>query len=90
MVSQSGRRVYLDASTIIYALEQISQLPNLKTGMLDPLDAGAFTAMTSEIALVETIVGPRKSGDIRTRSGLSGVSYTVAEPDPPTDNRGCS
>ena len=64
MVSLSGHRVYVDASTVIYALEQVSQFPNLKSGLLDQLDAGTFTAVTSEITLVETVVGPRKAGDI--------------------------
>ena len=34
----------------------------------NPLDAGAFTAVTSEITLVETIVGPRKAGDALTEN----------------------
>ena len=57
-----GHRAYLDANTIIYALEGLAHYTNLKAGLLDPLDAGAFIAITSEITLVETIVGPRKAG----------------------------
>jgi predicted nucleic acid-binding protein len=62
MVSLNGHRAYLDANTIIYALEGFAQYTNLKTGLLDPLDAGAFIAVTSEITLVETVIGPRKAG----------------------------
>jgi hypothetical protein len=37
MVSLKGRRVYLDANTIIYAVE-LPHFANLKTGLLKPLD----------------------------------------------------
>ena len=91
MVGLSGKHVYLDASTIIYALEQGLQFANLKSGLLDPLDAGAFTAVTSEITLVETVVGPRKAGDVNTEAkfrvfltpssklGLEPISLAVLE-----------
>jgi hypothetical protein len=49
MVSLIGRRAYLDANTIIYAVEGLASFANLKRGLLDPLDAGAFTAVTSEL-----------------------------------------
>lgn len=62
MVDLSGRRAYLDANTIIYAVEGVSTFWNLKPGLLDKLDAGAFIAITSELTLVETITGPRKAG----------------------------
>ena len=32
------------------------------------MDAGAFTAVTSEITLVETVVGPRKAGDVNAEA----------------------
>jgi len=64
MVSLAGERAYLDTSTVIYAIEGYAQYPNLKAALLDPLDAGAFTAVTSEITVVETVVGPRKLGDL--------------------------
>lgn len=68
MVSLVGHHVYLDANTIIYAIEGYSQYANLQTGLLVPLDAGDFTAATSEITLVETLVGPRKAGDETTEA----------------------
>ena len=60
MVSLKGRKVYLDANTVIYAVE-LPQFANLKTGLLVPLDNQEFTAITSEITLVETIIGPRRA-----------------------------
>jgi len=62
MVSLAGCRVYLDANTIIYAVEGLPNFANLRTGLLDPLDAGVVTAVTSELTLIETITGPRKAG----------------------------
>jgi len=58
-----GRRVYLDANTIIYAVEGLPNFTNLRAGLLDPLDSGALTAVTSELTLIETITGPRKAGN---------------------------
>ena len=62
MVSLNGHKVYLDANTVIYALEGFAKYANLRSGLLDPLDDGEFIAVTSEITLVETVIGPRKDG----------------------------
>jgi predicted nucleic acid-binding protein len=70
MISLSGNRVYLDANTIIYALEGFAQYANLQAGLPDPLDAGAFVAVTSEITLLETIVGPCKAGKVNEEAEL--------------------
>jgi predicted nucleic acid-binding protein len=84
MVSLSGHRVYLDANTIIYALEGFAQYSNLQTGLLDPLDAGAFVAVTSEITLLETVVGPRKAGkakeEAELQAFLTSTTNLVIEP----------
>lgn len=84
MVSLRGQRVYLDANTIIYALEGFAQYANLKSGLLIPLDAGEFTAVTSEITLVETIVGPRKAGkakeEAELRTFLTSSASLVVDP----------
>ena len=62
VVSLTGKRVYLDTNTIIYALEGIPAYANLKAGLLDHLDKGNVTVVTSELTLVETIVGTRNLG----------------------------
>ena len=83
MVSLKGRKVYLDANTIIYAVE-LPQFSNLKTGLLIPLDAQEFTAVTSEITLAETVIGPRKAGNMATeqlfRKFLTPSSNFLLEP----------
>ena len=82
MVSLIGKRVYLDASTVIYALEGLPNYSNLNSGLLDGLDTGAITAISSELTLVETVIGPRRSGD-RNRESVyrnflsSSASLTV-------------
>lgn len=83
MVSLKGHRVYLDASTIIYALEGVPAFGNLLPGLLVPMDRGEFYAVTSAITLVETIVGPRKKGDLSAEQELrafitSSATFTVA------------
>jgi hypothetical protein len=45
MVSLYGHRVYLDANTVIYAVEGLPHFANLQTGLMVPLDAGAFVAV---------------------------------------------
>ena len=62
MVSLKGKKVYLDASTVIYAIEV--QLPNLGLGLMIPLDNQEFDGVTSEITIPETIIGPRKAGNV--------------------------
>ena len=49
--------------------------------MLQPLDSGAFTAVTSEITLVETSVGPRKRGDSKAEQELRFVSDSFCKVD---------
>ena len=84
MVNLSGHRAYLDANTIIYAVEGLANFANLKAGLLDPLDAGAFTAVTSELTLIETITGPRKAGkpgdEAAFRKFLTPTAHLLVEP----------
>ena len=53
----------MDASMTIYATERLQEFPNLQPGFLDLLDEGALVAVTSELTLLETIVGARKNND---------------------------
>jgi hypothetical protein len=66
MVSLKGHRVYVDANTVIYAVELPQFFANLKTGLLKPLDDQEFTAVTSQVTLAETVIGPRKAGNAAT------------------------
>ena len=63
MVDLVGFNIYLDANTIIYALEGLSEFPNLKAALIDPLDAGEITVVTSHLSLLEAVVHPRRNSD---------------------------
>lgn len=63
MVSLTGHKVYLDASTVIYAVEGLAGFPNLKAGLIAPLDSLKVDVVTSQLTLLETIVFPRRNGD---------------------------
>lgn len=64
MTSLRGLRVYMDANGAIYAVEEPQAYPNLRAGFLDPLDAGDLVVVTSELTLLETLVKPRRLGDL--------------------------
>jgi len=84
MVSLKGHKVYLDASTVIYALEGLSQYGNLKPGLLIPLDNLELTAVTSRLTLLEALVYPRRHGDQTGeksfRTFLTQSSHKIIEP----------
>jgi len=84
MVSLKGHRVYLDASTVIYALEGLSQYGNLKTGLLIPLDKLEFVSVTSRLTLLEALVFPLRNGDQigeqNFRAFLTSSSHKIIEP----------
>ena len=63
MVSLKGHKVYLDANTLIYALEGLVQYSNLQSGLLGALDAFEFRIVTSQLTLMETTVYPKRRGD---------------------------
>lgn len=63
-ISLLGLRVYLDSNSAIYAVEQPQAFPNLKTGLVVPIDSGDLVVVTSELTLLETLVRPRRLGDV--------------------------
>lgn len=58
-----GRKVYVDASALIYAVEMPAQFPGLLNGLLAPLSKGELRLVTSWITLAEVLIHPIKSGD---------------------------
>jgi predicted nucleic acid-binding protein len=72
MVSLTGLRVYLDTNTIIYAMEGVSEFENLQSGLLDALDRGKVTAVTSELTMLEVVTGPRRTGNRQLESAYRG------------------
>jgi len=63
-VNLKGLRVYIDTNVAIYCLERLADFPNLKSGLIDALDEASVVGVTSELTLLETLVGPRKANDV--------------------------
>ncbi len=63
-VSRLGLRVYLDTSSTIHTIEDHAVFPNLKAGLIEPIDRRDLVAVTSELTLLETLVKPRELGDM--------------------------
>jgi hypothetical protein len=68
MVSLKGRKVYLDSSAVIYAMEGLSTYSNLKVGLLIPLDNLEF-------------VEPSLSRDPPEKPHLSAVLLRKTQPE---------
>jgi predicted nucleic acid-binding protein len=55
--------VYLDTNAIIYSVEKIAPYDGLLLPMWAAARAGTFTVVSSELALLETLVKPFQIGD---------------------------
>lgn len=60
----AGAEVYLDANAIIYSVERIAPYRALMQPLWDGSRAGAWRICTSELALLETLVGPLRTGNV--------------------------
>jgi predicted nucleic acid-binding protein len=52
----AGKRVYLDAKVFIYALDNLPPCSQAAAALLRAVEAGEFSAVTSELALAECLV----------------------------------
>lgn len=59
----TGAEVYLDANSIIYSVERVAPYLALLQPLWDGARAGSWRICTSELSLLETLVGPLRSGD---------------------------
>ena len=62
-------RVYIDTSTLIYALETPQAFPRLQTHFLDLFTKGDLTTVTSWITLAEALIKPLQNGDKLIETG---------------------
>lgn len=60
--------VYLDANPIIYTVEKHPDYGPLLLPLWQAAQAGAIEVLTSDLALMETLTGPIKSGDAALQS----------------------
>ncbi len=62
MLPESGT-VYLDANSIIYTIEGIEPYLTMLDPIWDAVQARTLTIITSDLTLLEVLVGPLKRGD---------------------------
>ena len=58
-----GKRVYIDASALIYAIEVPQQYQGLRSIVFNPFSLGQLTLVTSWITFAEVLVRPMQIGD---------------------------
>ena len=63
-----GKSVYVDANTLIYAIETPTQFPGLQRQFIEPLLAENLHVVTSWITLAEVLIRPISQGDAQLES----------------------
>jgi hypothetical protein len=67
------KRVYVDTSTLIYAVETPQVCPGLQTKFLDLFARGELTMVTSWITFAEVLMGPPQTRDAAIEAGYRGL-----------------
>jgi predicted nucleic acid-binding protein len=62
--AELGRRIYFDTNIVIYVIEGYAQYAAQVQALLDAMDAGEVSVVTSELTLAEVLVGPLKTGNV--------------------------
>lgn len=62
LIALAGRRLYLDANVVIYALEDVAPYTDVTRHIWQAIDAGECSAVTSELTLGECLVKPLELG----------------------------
>jgi predicted nucleic acid-binding protein len=63
-----GQKVYVDANSLIYAIETPQLFPGLRTQFVQTFLQGDLTIATSWITLAEVLVKPLNQGDLKLES----------------------
>ena len=66
----SSGSVYVDANTIIYSVEHIEPYYSLLRPLWRGVSAKSYRIVTSELALLEVLVKPIKTGNTRLENGF--------------------
>ena len=74
----AGRRLYLDANVLIYALEDVTDFGETPRRIMRAIDAGHCTGVTSELTLGECLVKPFALG----RADIVQAYLTTLSPHP--------
>ena len=59
-----GSLVYLDANAVIYSVEKVPDFWPILQTLWSALSAGTIRVASSELTMLECLVGPLKSGDV--------------------------
>jgi predicted nucleic acid-binding protein len=82
--AELGRRIYLDTNIVIYTVEGFAQYAAQIQALLDAMDAGEVSVVTSELTLAEVLVGPLKTQNLAIqqtyRSFLTSTATFVVPP----------
>lgn len=65
IVLPTGGIVYVDANAIIYSVERVEPYRELLSPMWAEARAGRIRLTSSELTLLETLVGPLREGNVR-------------------------
>ena len=60
LTALAGKTIYLDANIIIYLMEGFEPFAPILSSLLEAIEAGQITCITSEITLAEVLVRPLK------------------------------
>jgi predicted nucleic acid-binding protein len=60
----TGQRIYLDTNVFIYALNGFPAYTTLLAELLDAVESGDVSAVTSELALAELLIIPFRHGNV--------------------------
>ena len=62
--------VYVDANSIIYTIEGVEPYLTTLDPLWDAVQAGTLTVATSDLSLLEVLIGPMKTGDKGLEAGF--------------------
>lgn len=74
----SGERVYLDTNIVIYAIEGFAEYEGPIQQLLEAIDAGDLTAVTSELTLAEALIKPLKENHPKTEQAYRDFLTTTS------------
>ena len=74
----AGSKIYLDSNIIIYAVEGFSEYAARVQALLEAMDSGEITTVTSELTLAEVLVKPKQDQN----QALEGAYRRFLDPTP--------
>lgn len=73
LILPAAGRVYVDAQIVIYSVDRHPLYAPVCDPLWQAVQAGTLTVVSSELMLLETLVGPLRSGDVALAARREGV-----------------